>query len=260
MPVPVTFVVSGKKRDGTSRGRAPVASAPTGTVKQSVELTARRAAGDGDVRMEAVPGEDAVVFHIAGGPSLWLHPEHAREMLQAQHDPARERGAKEELRTGEIRVPARLQWRLEDAVPTRGAMRGFLGDVLLEAIDIITGIAVDKAADFVASKVVDRFDSRVVEQVYKLRRRRVDAPARPGAVARPRRRRAVAGAGARHVLGDERDVRQVVDGPSATRPQPVQGVRRPRLRARPPHAWRQSDRERDHARQSPPRRVPGSIY
>ena len=168
MPGPITFVVSGRKRDGASRGRSRLSPAPTGTVKQSVELTARRAAGDGDVRMEAIPGEDAVVFHIAGGPSLWLHPEHASEMLQAQHDPARERGAKDDLRPGEVRVPARLQWRLEDAVPTRGATRGFLGDVLLEAIDVITGLAVDKAADFAASRVVDRFDSRVVEQVYKL--------------------------------------------------------------------------------------------
>ena len=51
-----------------------------------------------------------------------------------------------ELRAGEVRVPPRLQWRLEDAVPSRGATRGFLGDVLVSAIDVVTGLIEDKAA------------------------------------------------------------------------------------------------------------------
>jgi tetratricopeptide (TPR) repeat protein len=119
--------------------------------------------------MTATPGEDAVVVHIAGGPALWLHPEHARELLLAQQDPARERGAADDdLGAGEIRIPARLQWRLEESVPARGATRGFLGDVLVRAVDIITGLAGDKAADFVASKVVAHFDERVDPGVYRL--------------------------------------------------------------------------------------------
>jgi tetratricopeptide (TPR) repeat protein len=119
--------------------------------------------------MAAVPGEDAVVVHVAGGPALWLHPEHARELLMAQQDPARERGAVDHaLRPSEVRIPVRLQWRLEEADPARGATRGFLGDVLVQAVDIITGLVTDRAADFVASQVVEQFDSRVDPGVYRL--------------------------------------------------------------------------------------------
>lgn len=176
MPTAITFVVSGIRREAAARGGGGFAAPATGTIKQSVQLTAGRAAQDGDVRVEALPGEDAVVFHIAGGPELWLHPEHAAEMLQAQHDPALPRGpADADLRGGEIRIPSRLQWRLEDAVPARGTARGFLGDVLLEAVDVITGIAVEKAAGFVASKVSTRFDSRVDGGVYKLNAQRLSS-------------------------------------------------------------------------------------
>ena len=51
----------------------------------------------------------------------------------------------------------------------RGATRGFLGDVLVRAIHIITGTAEDKAANFVASKVVQAFDSQVNPGVYELK-------------------------------------------------------------------------------------------
>ena len=56
----------------------------------------------------------------------------------------------------------------QEGVPARGAARGFLGDVLVEAIDVITGFAMDKAADFAASKVVEHFDSRVDQGIYTL--------------------------------------------------------------------------------------------
>ena len=52
-----------------------------------------------------------------------------------------------------------------------GATRGFLGDVLVRAFHVITGFAEDKAADFVASKVVQAFDSQVDPGVYQLDRR-----------------------------------------------------------------------------------------
>ena len=171
MPGPITFVASGVRRESVTRGGAPSAAPQVGRLKASVSLTATRAAGNADVRIEAVPDQDAVVVHIAGGPALWLHPEHASELLQAQHDPAHERSALDgEIRSGEIRVPSRLQWRHEEGVPARGASRGFLGDVLVQAIDVITDLAVDKAADFVASQVVKRFDSRVEPDagVYQL--------------------------------------------------------------------------------------------
>ena len=53
--------------------------------------------------------------------------------------------------------------------PVPGTTRGFLGDVQVRAVHVITGIAEDKAADFVASKVVQAFDSQVDPGVYKLR-------------------------------------------------------------------------------------------
>jgi tetratricopeptide (TPR) repeat protein len=169
----ITFVVSGVERGSALRGRsAPAEASIPGQVKQSVRLTAQRAAG-GDIQVEAVPGEDVVVLHIANGPSLCLHPETARELLEAQHDPAKRSGGEVALEPGKVRVPVRLQWRGEEAVPTRGASRGFLGDVLVEGIDVVTGfvkdLVTDKAADFAASRVVKRFDERVTEGVYALK-------------------------------------------------------------------------------------------
>src|SRR5262249_33611166 len=165
----ITFVASGVRRDGATRAGAAIPPSPIGALKHSVLLTARRAAQDGDVRIAAMPGEDAVVVHIAGGPALWLHPEHARELLTAQLDPAHERGAVDTtLKPGEVRVPLRLQWRLEEADPARGAARGFLGDVLVRAVDVVTAPVMETAASFVASKVVEEFDSRVAPGVYRL--------------------------------------------------------------------------------------------
>jgi hypothetical protein len=131
-------------------------------------VTAQRGAGDSNIRTQAVPGEDIVIVDIAGGPSLWLHPESARDLLESQHDPLFARGAAP-LGAGEVRVPARLRWRLEDAAPVSGATRSFLGDVQVQAVHVITGIVEDKAADFVASKVVQAFDSQVDPGVYQLR-------------------------------------------------------------------------------------------
>ncbi|HEX2309530.1 MAG TPA: hypothetical protein VHH91_02335, partial [Vicinamibacterales bacterium] len=137
-------------------------------------MTSQRAAGEGEVRTTAVPGEDVVVVHVAGGPELWLHPESARELLQSQRDPVRERGGGPPLAPGEVMIPTRLQWRLEDAAPARGATRGFLGDVFVRAIDVLTGFGEDAAADFVASKVVRAFDGQVDPGVYLLEARRLD--------------------------------------------------------------------------------------
>ena len=66
-------------------------------------------------------------------------------------------------------MPRRLQWRgLEATVPTRGSARGFLGDVTLKAIDVVTGKVVDHAADFTASAIVKKVDAQVREGVYRL--------------------------------------------------------------------------------------------
>ena len=169
MPPPITFVVPGVRADDRTHGIRTAAPPPIGRPKDSVTVTAQRAQRGSEVRITAVPGEDIVIVQIAGGPELWLHPESARELLLSQQDPLMVRGGAEApLAPGEIRVPARLQWRLEEVVPTRGTTRGFLGDVLVRAIHVITGIGQDKAADFVASKVVYLFDCQVDPGVYQL--------------------------------------------------------------------------------------------
>jgi predicted chitinase/tetratricopeptide (TPR) repeat protein len=168
-PEAITFVVPGVRQEGATRGGVEIPHPPVGRLKDSAVLTAQRGPRDADVRLSARPGEDAVVIHIAGGPALWLHPEHARELLLAQHDPgSQDRAAEQPLEAGEVAVPPRLQWRLEDAVSSRGATRGFLGDVLVRAIDIVTGPIENEAADFAASTIVKRFDSHVTPGVYQL--------------------------------------------------------------------------------------------
>src|SRR6185369_5505087 len=140
-------------------------------VKQSVRVGAQRSGVSATVRVSAVPGEDVVVMQIANGPALMLHPETARDLMLAQGEIKRTRGAggKDEPSPHEVKVPAELQWRgLEQAAPTRGATRGFLGDVLLSAVEVITGLGEDQAADFAASKVVERVDAQVDEVVYVL--------------------------------------------------------------------------------------------
>lgn len=175
MSAPITFLIPGVSADGSTRGARAAAPPSIGHLKASVTVTAQRGAGDSNVRTEAIPGEDIVVLDIAGGPSLWLHPETARDLLQSQHDPLLARGGAS-LATGEVPVPARLRWRLEDAAPVAGATRGaFLGDVQVQAVHIITGIVEDKAADFVASKVVKAFDSQVDPGVYRLQSETLDS-------------------------------------------------------------------------------------
>ena len=169
MAAPITFVVPGIRADrGATRG-AGGAAFPIGRAKDSITVTAQRAAGESEVRTTAIPGEDIVLIEVAGGPELWLHPDTARDLLQSQQDPLLARGGAP-LAQGEVRVSARLQWRLEEGAPVPGATRGFLGDVLVRAFHVITGFAEDKAADFVASKVVQAFDSRVDPGVYQLDR------------------------------------------------------------------------------------------
>jgi hypothetical protein len=161
---PITFIVPGQRqatRGGAAAAR--VAGLP-GQLKDSVRVAARRAGG-GHVRVTAVPGEDVVVLQIAGGPALVLHPENARDLMLGQGT-ARRSGRAEDV-PGEVAVPAQLRWRgLEQAAPTR--TRGFLGDVLLSAFEVLTGFAKEPAADFVASRVVQRIDGQVDAGVYTL--------------------------------------------------------------------------------------------
>lgn len=187
-PAAITFVVPGQRQASRSANAAALPSADAaGRVKDAVRVSARRS-GEGDsVRVSAVPGQDVVVLRIAGGPALTLHPETARDLMLGQGGARRSAGV-----PGEVPVPAQLRWQgLEQAAPTRGG--GFLGQVLLQAFEVVTDLFQDPAADFVASRVVAKVDGQVDAGVYALQREQlaplkgsglkvaqVPAPARAG--------------------------------------------------------------------------------
>ncbi len=180
---PITFVIPGQRVDsGASRsGGAAVpqsASSGPGQVKARVQISARRAGAQDSVRVTAVPGEDVVVLHIAGGPTLTLHPATAAALMRGQagltQTQARDRQAKG-TDNGEVQVGARLRWEgLEQAAPTRGVLSGiggvggFLGEVLVTAFEVVTGLGREPLVDFVASQVVKRVDGQVEAGVYAL--------------------------------------------------------------------------------------------
>ncbi|KNZ31343.1 MAG: hypothetical protein AD742_17380 [Methylibium sp. NZG] len=189
-PEEIVFIVPGQALPaaGGTRGSAGAPTAPAfggrGTVTQSVQVGARRGAG-GTVRLTARPGLDAVVLHITNGPSLMLHPETARDLMLAQAgadaDPsaATTRGGagSADARPHEVAVPAQLSWQgLEQAPSVRGATRGRLGDVLLSAIEVVTGLRREPAAKFSAQKIGAHVDSQVVAGVYALDADAFDAP------------------------------------------------------------------------------------
>lgn len=168
---PITFVIPGQRQVARGAGavRAPAAMPGlAGQVKDSVRVAARRGQGETGgqaVRVTAVPGQDVVLLQIAGGPALLLHPASARDLMLACS--GNTRSAKAEA--GDVPVSAQLRWRgLEQAAPTRS--RGFLGNVLLQAFEVITGLGNDSAVDFVASKVVAKVDGQVDAGVYALQR------------------------------------------------------------------------------------------
>ena len=172
---PIVFIVPGQAQPAAAtRGAAP-AALPAGllhgVVKQSVRVGARRGEGH-DVRVTAVPGEDVVVLQIANGPALTLHPETARDLMLAQQSEikrSRSRSGADQPGPNEVTVPAQLQWRgLEQSAAVRGKTRGFLGDVLLSAVQVITGAAKGGAADFVAAKAVQHVDDQVTAGLYAL--------------------------------------------------------------------------------------------
>ncbi|NLZ43180.1 MAG: hypothetical protein GX886_18320, partial [Comamonadaceae bacterium] len=174
---PVTFVVPGQALPGgvdaaaAARGALPQPPARPGRVKAAARVAALRGAADLQ-RLVAVPGEDIVALHVAGGPVLYLHPANARDLLLAQAAAGATRGqAAPAPRVGaapppaEVAVAAALRWRgQEPGTPTRG----LLGDVVLAAVEVLTGLAKDEAADFAASRVVQHVDAQVDAGLYRL--------------------------------------------------------------------------------------------
>jgi hypothetical protein len=165
--------VPGRERAEVSLTRGATGTAPPatlgGTIKQSVLLSSERAASGAAVPVAAIPGEDVVVLSIEGGPSLILHPENARDLLRSQEgDGEATRGATPADNV--VAVPVRLRWRgLEEAAAGVGATRGVLGNVVLKAIDVVTGMAAEEVARLAVAAVAKRVDGQVKPGVYQLR-------------------------------------------------------------------------------------------
>jgi len=155
----IVFIIPGQ-----SQPNAP-AIVP-GVVKASVRVGAQRGGGD-SVRVTARAGEDMVVLSIANGPTLVLHPAHARDLMLSQ-DATPKRSGKDDPPPGSVTVPPQLAWPGLEGVTTRSATRGWLGQVLLQAVQIVTGPMEDQAADFTAAVVTKRLDEQVRPGVYRL--------------------------------------------------------------------------------------------
>ena len=166
---PVTFVVTGQPMsESTTRGAGAAGASvlPAGEVRVSLRIGNTRS-GASTQQVQVVPGQDVVALHIAGGPVLYLHPHHARDLMLAQQRQTL-RGAP----PASVVVPAELGWPgLEPAGATRGIGGGWASRVLLTAFQVITGGAAamkDSAADLAASAVVAKVDGQVDAGVYLL--------------------------------------------------------------------------------------------
>lgn len=185
-PPTIRFTVQGQAQPvGTTRGAGAAASAGGGfaghgRVTQKVVLGARRSSGNQTVQLSSRPGQDAVLLHIANGPSLLLHPETARDLLLAQAGQPRRttRSGPAEAPPADVTVPAQLQWQgLEAAGATRGgATRGWLGEALLSGIEIVTDLLTEPAARLTAGKIGERLDRQVNPGVYRLDANGLNAP------------------------------------------------------------------------------------
>ncbi|MEO8524790.1 MAG: CHAT domain-containing protein [Caldimonas sp.] len=159
----IVFIIPGQA-DADVPGR----SATRGSVKASVRVGTTRAGGE-PVRVTARPGEDVVVFAIANGPTLVLHPEDARDLMRAQAGaPTRGAPIGAGMAPNEIAVPAQLGWPGLEAQATRGAASGWMGQALLTGFHVVTGLVKDPAATLVAAAVTKKVDGQVEAGVYQL--------------------------------------------------------------------------------------------
>ena len=157
----IVFVIPGQ-----AEAVAPGRGASRGSVKAAVRVGTTRAGGE-PVRVTARPGEDVVVFSIANGPTLVLHPEDARDLMLAQAT-APTRGGAPGAAANEVVVPAQLGWPGLEAEATRGATRGWMGQALLTGFHVLTGLTKDPADKLVAAAVTKKVDGAVEAGVYRL--------------------------------------------------------------------------------------------
>ena len=157
----VTFVVNGSTSARSPDGLpSHLPEFPLGTLKAHAVIGTMRD-DSASVSLTAADG-DVVVLHLEGAPSLVLHPEHASELIQAQHGVAAvPRGNS----ASTLQVPSSLAWasQIEPA-----AQRGLFDKVILRAISVVTGITSGIAADVTAKTVVKALDGQVNAGVYLL--------------------------------------------------------------------------------------------
>ncbi|SAL86430.1 hypothetical protein AWB68_08025 [Caballeronia choica] len=120
-----------------------------------------------DFRLDATVGSDYVVLDIKDGPSLLLHPYHAKDLLEAQLSP----GAVTVNGSGEVFVPSTLAWKgLATAASTIGVSRAALGKVFLSAIRVVEGPIEDAIEAAAVEKIIEHFDDSVGNGVFALSR------------------------------------------------------------------------------------------
>ena len=153
----ITFIIPGQAQTAVASTR--------GSVKASVRVGAQRSGGEA-IRVVARPGDDVVVLSIANGPTLYLHPEDARDLMRAQSAGAT-RSAVTAANDHEVLVSPQLGWPGLEAGATRGATRGWMGQVVLAAFEVITGLVKDPAK-LAAAAVTLRVDGAVDAGVYEL--------------------------------------------------------------------------------------------
>ena len=157
----ITFVIPGQPE------AAGAPSAPTrGTVKAGVRVGAQRGGADA-VRVGARVGEDVVVLTIANGPTLVLHPEDARDLLRAQQSGAT-RSAVPGVGDDEVLVSAQLGWPGLESGAARGTTRGWMGQAVLSAVHVVTGLLKDPALTLATALVTKKVDGQVDAGVYGL--------------------------------------------------------------------------------------------
>ena len=170
----ITFLVAGQSGSaGQPARRGRVAEPSTelkGTIKAAVRVGAQRGPGE-MVRIAARPGEDVMVLHIANGPTLYLHPEHARDLMRAQVGAAQttQRGIVEPALDREVTIPAKLSWRgLDEVGATRAAAPAGIGEVWIDGVEVVTRHFTDKVARMLAAAVTKKLDGQVDPGVYQL--------------------------------------------------------------------------------------------
>ncbi len=179
----ITFIVPGQLQTPARRADAPgtvKASVRVGNVRGGVrdDMRGDTAAGS-TVRVVARPGEDVVVLTIAGGPTLVLHPQDARDLMQAQAAAAGSTsapkrgapaasGAPTASSSGESIVTAQLGWPTAGLDTRRAATRG-IGQAILSSFEVVTNLFKDPAPKLVAAAATRHVDEQVVAGVYQLR-------------------------------------------------------------------------------------------